>query len=293
MDLNFKKIELSHKKIIENYFNTYHPKISEYTFTNLFIWSDVRHIRWSNLLDGIVFLGEKDNENYFFPPIGVGNCEKAFDILINYAIQHNVKTISLIPEYQIKFVKHRGLKIIADRDNFDYVYKSEKLAFLKGWRLDGKRGFIKKFRENYNFIYRNFEVEDKNACIKLFEKWLESKTDAPLANDEYKTFLKFMDNFEFLNAKGGIIKVDDSLVAFEFGEPLDKNTFVIHYEKADTSYIGSFQIINQQFTEHEIYPNYLFVNREQDMGVEGLRKAKLSYAPFKLIKKYEIKLTAS
>ncbi|MEJ5285030.1 MAG: DUF2156 domain-containing protein [Brevinematia bacterium] len=288
MNLNFKKIELSDKKIIDNYFSTYHPKISEYTFTNLFMWSDVRNIRWSKILDGLVFLGEKDNESYFFPPIGVKDCEKAFDNLIDYAIKNNIKTISLVPEYQIKFVKNKGLKIIPDRDNFDYIYKAEKLAFLKGWRLDGKRGFIKKFKENYNFIYRKFELNDKKNCIALFEKWMEGKEDFNLASDEYKSFLKFIGNFENLNANGGIIEVESKLVAFEFGEPLDDTTFVIHFEKADISYTGSFQIINQQYVEHEIYPHYKFVNREQDMGVEGLRKAKLSYAPFKLLKKYEI-----
>ncbi len=288
MDINFKKIELSDKKIIDSYFKTYIPKISEYTFTNLYMWSDIRNIRWEKILDGIVFLGEKENEKYFFPPIGVSDCNKIFDILLDYGIKNKINSISLIPEYQIKFLKNRGLQIIPDRNNYDYVYKSEKLAFLKGWRLDGKRGFIKKFTENYNFIYRRFEVKDKNNCIKLFEKWLSNKENLPLAIEEYESFKKFIESYEFLDAVGGVIEVDGNIVAFEFGEPLDENTFVIHFEKADISYTGSFQMINQQFVQNEVYPKYKFVNREQDMGIEGLRKAKLSYVPFKLIKKYEV-----
>ncbi|MGC8764455.1 MAG: DUF2156 domain-containing protein [Brevinematia bacterium] len=291
MELNFKKIELSDRELIDSYFYTYSPKISEYTFSNLFMWSEVRDIRLSRILDGIVFLGHHRGEEYFFPPIGVSECEKAFDILIEYGIKNNVKSFSLVPEYQIKFLKNKGLKIFPDRNNFDYVYKSEKLAFLKGWRLDGKRWFVRKFEENYDFFYRQFDSEkDRARCLTLFEKWLSSKDNTGLAEDEFKAFKKFIEHFEHLDSKSGIIEVDGKLVAFEFGEPLNSNTFVIHYEKADISYTGSYQIINQQFVLNEVYPEYQFVNREQDMGIEGLRKAKLSYAPFKLVKKYEIRL---
>ncbi len=290
MQLNFKKLELSDKKLIDLYFTTYSPKISEYTFTNLFMWGDVRNIRFANLLDGIVFMGERIKEKYFYPPIGVSECEKAFEIIVNYGIKNNFSSISLIPEYQIKFLKNKGLNFYPDRENFDYVYKSEKLALLKGWRLDGKRWFIKKFKENYNFIYRRFNQEDKNNCISLFETWLSGKDNSPLAMDEFLAFKKFINNFESLSATGGVIEVEGKIIAFEFGEPLDNNTFVIHFEKANTSYTGSYQIINNQFILNEVYPTYKFVNREQDMGLEGLRKAKLSYAPFKFIKKYEVKI---
>jgi hypothetical protein len=288
MILNFKKIELSDKKIVDFYFSIYSPKISEYTFTNLFIWGDVKNIRWSYIFEGIVFLGKRDNEEYFFSPVGVSDCNKTFDLLIEYGIKNNIKTISFVPEYQIKFLKHKNIKIIPDRNNFDYLYKSEKLALLKGWRLDGKRWFIRKFKENYNFIYRKFELKDKNECLMLFENWLATKSFDHLAMEEFTAFKKFMENYEFLNVKGGLIEVEGKIVAFEFGEPLDKNTFVIHFEKANVSYTGSYQIINNQFVLNEVYPHYRFVNREQDMGIEGLRKAKLSYAPVRLVKKYEV-----
>jgi len=105
-------------------------------------------------------------------------------------------------------------------------------------------------------------------------------------NDEFLAFKNFIEYFPKLNASGGIILVEGKVVAFSFGEKLNENTFVIHFEKADSSYTGSYQIINQLFVQSEAYGKYAFVNREQDMGIEGLRKAKLSYAPFKLLKKY-------
>jgi len=290
MELNFKKIELSDKKIIDFYFQSFSPKISEYTFTNLFMWDEVRNIKYSKLLDGIVFSGQKDNEKFFYPPIGESNCEKAFDLLVNYGIKNNFKTISLIPEYQVKFLKKIGVKPYPDRDNFDYIYKTEKLANLGGWKLDGKRWFIRKFKQNYNYTYRKFYIEDKSKCITFFERWLSDKENSDLAMEELRVFKKFLYNYENLSVTGGIIEVEGKIIAFEFGEPLDKETFVIHFEKADTNYIGSYQMINNLFVLNHIFPIYRFVNREQDMGIEGLRKAKLSYVPFKLLKKYEVSL---
>ena len=197
--------------------------------------------------------------------------------------------IRLVPEYQKKFAKTPGIHITPDRDNFDYVYKAQLLATLKGWRLDGKRGFIKKFRAQYPFQYEPYRKEFEKDCLKLMESWLASRESVdPTARNEYEAVRIFLDHWDALGAQGGIITVEGKLVAFSFGEKLNDTMFVVHFEKADPTYIGSYQMINQQFAEHCAAPGFLFINREQDMGLEGLRKAKQSYAPMKMIKKYTI-----
>ena len=109
-------------------------------------------------------------------------------------------------------------------------------------------------------------------------------------NDEYISFREFLDNYTALSKTlaGGLIFVQKRLAAFSFGERLNDTMFVVHFEKADLEFTGSYQMINQLFVQNEVLPAYPFVNREQDMGIEGLRKAKLSYAPFRLLKKYTV-----
>jgi hypothetical protein len=94
------------------------------------------------------------------------------------------------------------------------------------------------------------------------------------------------DNYRVLGLSGGVVLVEGRVAAFSFGEKLNDTTFVVHFEKADPAYTGSYQIINQLFVQNEVSGRYLFVNREQDLGIEGIRKAKLSYVPVRLLKKY-------
>ncbi len=290
--LEFKKISIEDKHVFDHYFNSYLPKISEYTFTNLFIWSKPRDIRYAIYEGGLIMTAlDREGRSYFLPPIGFENCKVVLEFLIEYGKQNDIRLIELLPEFQKKYLKGQPCRIIPDRNSFDYIYKSSSLASLKGWRLDGKRGFIKKFIQNYSYEYVCYDDGFKSQCLELYEIWLGEKhlMDKNI-NDEYFSFREFLSNFSSLSdtLTGGLIFVKDRLAAFAFGERLNDTTFVVHFEKADLEFIGSYQIINQLFIQNEVFPIYPYVNREQDMGVEGLRKAKLSYSPFRLIKKYTV-----
>jgi uncharacterized protein len=287
-ELNFKRIEIGDKQLFDKFFSVFQPAISEYTFTNLFMWSAIKDTQYARMDEGLVLKTYHHNEACFLPPIGYNDCQKTLDQLIEYGSAHGIRKFRVISEHFRKFLKHPGVKITADRDNYDYVYKTQSLASLKGWRLDGKRGFIKKFRENYEFRYVPYTQDYKKACLELYQNWLGDKAAAdPSILDEWKAFTAFLENFQALGATGGVITVDGRLAGFTFGEKLNDNTFVVHYEKADTSFTGSYQMINQQFIQKESEGKFLFVNREQDLGIEGIRKAKLSYAPIRLVKKYQ------
>lgn len=290
--LDLKNIGLDDRPVFDHYFNAYLPKISEYTFTNLFIWSKSKNIKFAIRDDGLIMTAfDRDNRHYFLPPIGFNDCHEALDFMIAYGRENGIRLIELLPEFQKKYLKGEHLHIIPDRNSYDYIYKSSSLATLKGWRLDGKRGFIKKFTENYSYEYIRYSDDYKQQCLDLYEKWMGGKhlTDKNI-NDEYISFREFLDNYTALSKTlaGGLIFVQKRLAAFSFGERLNDTMFVVHFEKADLEFTGSYQMINQLFVQNEVLPAYPFVNREQDMGIEGLRKAKLSYAPFRLLKKYTV-----
>ena len=121
----------------------------------------------------------------------------------------------------------------------------------------------------------------------MLDKWMEvnkEEKDPSLAYDDYATTL-MLDNFEYFNLKGGLICINNEIAAFTIGEPLTKDTVVVHVEKAFTTIHGAYTIINQQFVENEV-SEFLYVNREEDMGIENLRQAKLSYHPDILLEKY-------
>lgn len=288
-ELDFKRIEIGDRQLFDRYFETFQPSISEYTFTNLFIWSDIKDIRYAKMDEGLVLKSHHHNEACFLPPMGYNDCQKTLDTLMDYGASRQIRKFRVISEHFKKYLRRPGVHITSDRANYDYVYKTASLSGLKGWRLDGKRGFIKKFRENYpSFRYDRYTPDYRKACLDLYQAWMDEKAAAdPSVTEEWNAFRMFLDHFENLNAAGGVLTADGKLAGFSFGEKLNDNTFVVHFEKADTAFTGSYQMINQQFVQHEAEGKYLFVNREQDLGIEGIRKAKLSYVPIRLVKKYQ------
>jgi len=289
MPEGFKKLDIDDREVFNSIFTSSPPSISEYTFSNLFMWKNSREFEYMKFEEGIILKGIYHDAPAFFPPIGFNDCRKAFDFLFKLGYEKGVRQIKLIPEYQKKFVDLKKASVHPDRDNFDYVYKTESLALLKGWRLDGKRGFIKKFRENYEFEYKAYTGEYRELCLDFMKAWCAERMESdPGVKKELDAFTDFINNIEQLGAAGGLLFVDGKLAAFTFGEKLNDMTFVVHYEKADISYTGSYQIINQLFIQNEASGRYVYVNREQDMGIEGLRRAKSSYHPVRLIKKYSV-----
>ncbi len=289
-EFNFKKFTIEDKPLFDKYFQEMQPEIAEYSFTNLFVWRDVGQFEFCQYEEGIIIKAHYRNERYFLPPIGYKNNKAIFQKLIYLAKEHNFPfKIRRVPENYIPTANELNLKVMEDRDNFDYIYLTEDLAYLKGRKYDGKRGFIKKFQKNYKYKYVKFKKEHIDCCLKLAEEWVKRKSSSDQSLiDEYNAIKETISYAEPLQMTGGFICVHDETVAFTFGEQLNNNTFVIHFEKANSQFNGSYQTINQLFVQNEILGKYKFINREQDVGVESIRKAKLSYQPVSMIKKYII-----
>jgi hypothetical protein len=289
--LQFKKITLDDKEMLEKAFSISHPHISEYTFTNLFVWGSSREIEYANHGDNLVILAHHHGESYFLPPIGSGDMCATFDTILEHAQATGIRYLRRICEMHLEKLLGYGLKIEEDRNSFDYVYKTDDLALLKGRKYSNKRAFVRKFEGEYNHRYIEYDPSWKDECIRLSELWLSRRNISDqTVYDEFDAIKKFLDNYQDLSAIGNLITVDNTLVSFIFGEQLNKRMFVIHFEKADQEYIGSYQAINKMFVDNELLGKYRYVNREQDLGIEGIRKAKKSYLPIKMVKKYNVEL---
>ena len=173
------------------------------------------------------------------------------------------------------------------RNSFDYIYRVSDLAGLSGKKYHSKRNHISFFKKTYNWSYEEMNSENLHECMAMNEKWFSLNVDKdPDGIDAERAVLNLcFDNFSKFAFVGGLLRVDGEVVAFTFGEKLNDNTFVTHFEKAFADIRGAYPMINNQFALNTL-KEYEFVNREDDIGSEGLRKAKLSYYPEILLEKF-------
>ena len=165
------------------------------------------------------------------------------------------------------------------RDQYDYIYRRTDLATLHGRNLDAKRNHINRFRaEHPDFEYRPLTPESFDECRRLTEIWQEEKDASDTIDVEKQVMETIFSNWDALGMTGGSIFVDGRMVAFTYGSAVTTDTLDVCVEKADRHVEGAFAIINQQFAEH-LPEQYIYLNREEDMGIPGLRQAKLSYHP--------------
>lgn len=177
-----------------------------------------------------------------------------------------------------------------DRNNWEYLYETDKLISLSGKKYHSKRNFIRRFEaEN---IYRYVELDEGNVhlCLPELEQWFQNHEGMESTIfDERQAICELISNFSALNLKGGAIEVDGRIRAFSFGEIIPPATAHIIIEKADASYQGLYPLMNREFLSHA-WAHTARVNREEDMGLEGLRKSKLSYRPVGMNEVYRAKL---
>jgi uncharacterized protein len=290
----FKDFSLEEKPLLEGTFLEFPPVISEFSFTNLFIWRHAYQLRISHLKNFICLLSNKGDLSFFFPPIGEGDRVESFRILLHYLKERGISPkIARVPESVVTQIdwKENGMRVDLDRDQSDYVYLAEDLIKLEGRKYHRKRNHIKQFKEKYSYQYLSLTPEWISECLRLQTEWCDLRhcEVVPGLANESVAIKEALTHFDQLNMKAGAILIDGKLEAFTLGEPLNPETVVIHIEKANPAFEGLYPMINQAFLEHQ-WSDYRFVNREQDLGEEGLRKAKESYFPHHMSHKYTITL---
>jgi len=295
--MKFFKIDISNKHIFDEYFAIFEPEIADLTFTNLFMWDPFYDIHFTEEDGFLLIMAKPYNQPPFLHgpvgkdlnklPIVIEKARKYFEsegysFMIKRASK---KTVDMLSECKMEF------KSIFERDLSDYVYRVEDLVQLKGKKYHPKKNHINKFLRLYSdrYEWKKIDEEIVKLCWDFECEWYEKRNGK---EDIGLTFEKMaieraIKNFDKLSYEGMVIFIDGRIKAFTFGEPLNKNTVVIHIEKADPDVEGLYAFINQKFLA-EFWQDFEFVNREEDLGKEGIRKAKMSYHPFKFAEKFTI-----
>lgn len=263
----------------------------EYTFANNFIWAKGYNVQVGSAYGcGVIRYREQEHFQYSFP-FGNGNKQAMIGHIKKICAVHGcrLRIYPVTEDNRLKLLEWfpGEFEIYSNRDDFDYVYTVEKLSSLKGKKLHGKRNHIARFMDDGDWHYEQMTKENITECRRMAKEWISLRAEK--WNDEMEQEIEVLEvafsNFEVLGLRGGVLYKDDKIVAFTLGEPLNKETFVVHFEKAFPDLQGAYPMINQQFVLHEAQ-DFMYVNREEDTGDLGLRKAKLSYYPDILLKKY-------
>lgn len=292
--MDFKLIDISMKQMVEHYTAKWKLECSEYTFSNLLMWGCGGNIMLAEDEQALYILLHWGNERFMFAPLTVEPeseyYQTALDKAEEYMSTHGIDPVfkGISGPIKAAFERCTGYELTDDRNNSDYVYTMESLRDLAGKKLHAKRNHIHQFMAQYGERYEYVKItgDMMGECVDVYNEWLSEKSPDETDNMELcaiKTLLMYMGT---LGIRGGGIRIDGKLAAFTLGQKMDDNMAVVHIEKADNEIMGLYTVINNQFVQHEL-TDVKFINREEDMGMEGLRKAKLSYYPAYMIDKFD------
>ncbi len=286
--MKFRPVCIEDKSIIESF--TYAAAIDncDLAFANMFCWAGSYRSAWC-VEDGFLmirFYIDGGTQIGYMLPLGGDDFMRMIPALeadaravgqplrlTGLAWEHVATLRQAMPEFAIRH----------NRDFDDYLYRADDLRHLPGRHYQPKRNHINRFVTTYPYRYVELTPELFADCMSLERQWRQVHTaENPVElTAEQHAMRRAFDHFSELQMRGGALFVEQQLVAFTYGSAIDATTFCIHVEKADTRYEGAYTLINKLFAE-QLPAQYTLINREEDLGLAGLRKSKLSYHPVSL-----------
>ncbi len=268
---------------------------SAYNFYTNLIWSQRKLVKLSLSNGCLVTLWDIGRSPRVLFPQGDGDRFAAVkEVIEHFKKEARTPRFVSLDEQEVMLLRNSPLpfRFSFDRDGSDYIYSRESLAVLSGKKLHAKKNHLNAFWRENRAEYKKMTAADVPECLRLYETWFSEKDESVKLLQESREATKMLMTFigKAPELTGGVIRIDGKIAAFTVGEQITDDTALIHMEYADRTVRGLYPAINQQFVFHE-WQNVLYINREEDMGDEGLRKAKESYHPLKLLNEYTAVLT--
>jgi len=271
-------VDIALRPILLPCFTALKTGISEFTFANIYLFRKVHQYRVTDLGQGLFMIMGRDGEDDFFMlPFSLPESTRLGKLFESFSFMKNASPA------QAATLGAMGYHVIEDKDNFDYLYLREGLATLDGRKFHRKRNRVRGFMAKYDCTARPLSTHTLAHARSVLDGWRAANG----ADGDYGPAIDALSHFEELCLMGYVYYVAGRPVAYAMGEALHGEYFAVHFEKGIPGYAGLLQFVNQNFAK-SLPEKYRFINREQDLGIEGLRKAKLSYRPDGFIKKYRI-----
>ncbi|MCD8317934.1 MAG: GNAT family N-acetyltransferase [Paraprevotella sp.] len=295
MYLEFHPLTLSDRDLVWKYTENAGRRNCDLSFSNLFAWQTLYRTEVAEESGFLVFRFQFDGHLAYLMPMGEGDLGMVLQAMKEDACRMSRPLlimgvcVELLPV--VRDCIGEDWRMNENRDHADYVYLRESLATLSGKKLQSKRNHVNRFKALYpDYHYAELTEEWVPACLELTSRWMASRTDSAERNsvtEESKAIHRVLSHREELGLRGGVLLVRGKVVAFTYGAPICRDTFDVCVEKAEAEVEGAYTMINKEFVSN-LPEQFVYVNREEDLGVEGLREAKLSYHPAILLKKYSV-----
>ena len=289
----FKEINLNDKEWIKKHLAENDSYCSDMCFGNLFIWKNAYRHEVADYRGFLIIKSFIENQIVYYFPAGSGHLKQVISGLAAHCSNSGhplvFKNITGKNKAVLEELFADRFCYTENRDASDYIYLRENLVTLTGRKYHGKRNHITRFMDNPDWAYE--PVSDKNIdeCYEMSSNWYKEHREIEkdeLYQNEINAVRLAFEHFHELEFDGGLIRLNNSIVALTMGERLSHDTYIIHIEKALPYIQGAYAVINQQFAKR-LPPEIIYINREDDLGDEGLRRSKLSYHPQMLLSKFD------
>ena len=293
----FERLDLTQRQAYESYLTHIGDHGCEYTFVNKFLWGRQKA---AFLGDWLVLFSQFDRRSVYPFPIGAGDLRPVLDAIIHDARARGIPcyltSMTKADCEAVEALYPNKFRFHMDRDSFDYVYAIDDLADLKGRKFQKKRNHANRFdAEHPDFRILPLDESTLGGAFDLLQQWYKNRAEIDPLNDfhlEKVAAERAFAHYPELGMDGIVLMDGDEILAFTMGSFLTPDTMDVHFEKAREDVSGAYNAINREFARYlrQKYPNLRWLDREEDMGLEGLRKAKLSYNPNHLVEKYWARL---
>lgn len=298
MIIPFKPITAADADLLRSYTMEGKCMNCDMNVANLCSWQFLYHTEYAVVEGFLVLRFVSDGHVTYMKPMGKGDLRHVLELLMADArsLGDTLRMACVCPCAQGMMEESMpgAFAYSVNRDRADYLYLREKLVTLSGKKLQPKRNHISKFKRTYpNYEYRPLTADLVDDCIRLGEEWCRTNDSCMqrAMQAEQRMIDYALHHIDELHIVGGTLWVDEKMVAFTFGARINAEAFDVCVEKADTAYEGAYAMINNEFVSR-LPEDITYINREEDLGLEGLRKAKLSYQPDLILDKMTATLTA-
>ncbi|MCH4889860.1 DUF2156 domain-containing protein [Acidaminobacter sp. JC074] len=280
-----KKLDIEDKKVIKGRLTDFQIQASELSFTNLYAWRNKYQFHYMILNDFLWLVNIKEDIYYLSQPIGNYEDIEGLYQSINFMKDYLKDRPFIMKKVEEKFVdilmkSSLSSTFKAIRDDYDYLYDYTGMKELSGKTYRKKKNHINQFLKKYTWHYEVMSEKNFADVKRICDLWFDDVNDEKMALDDV------LDHFDYLDVTGGVLYVENKPVSFIIGERLNQDTLVIHFEKGDNNYHGVYPMVFHEYIQDKL--GFKYINREQDLGIPGLRKSKLSYHPVDFVKKYNV-----
>ena len=291
--VQFHRVTIADKPFVDGFVRSEDSRSADFNFGNIYLW-DPAYFQELSAVDGRLLTRLKYEDLPFFAfPIGSGDVKPAVEAMEEYAasagIQLHLRGVTDEHRELLEAAYPGRFEFEEDRDCFDYIYLAEKLASFSGKKLHGKRNFCNRFEKEHSWEFRRLTRELFPTCMEMLGFWQREFDEPPDGlEEEHGAIIRALMRWEALGLEGGVLFADGMCVGFTVGEKISSDTFDVHFEKAYASVPGAYPMVCREFSKQILadHPEIVYLNREDDMGHENLRSAKLEYRPEFLLRKY-------